>query len=95
MHDSAEQESEECRLHLREMEERDRRVVDVPKQKVVDGSVPVASVLVERYGVPPCAVEAAVGKSCNLCQHIEKTLPYHVPGEELFEEKGKEHVGYC
>ena len=76
------------------MEERDRGVVNMPKQEVVDRPVPVASVLIEGYGVPPCAVEAAVGKSCDFCQYVEETFPYDVPAEKLFEEKGEEHIGY-
>jgi hypothetical protein len=67
----------------------------MPKKEVVDRSVPVASVLIEGYGVPPCAVETAIGKSCNLRQYIEETFPYHVPAKKLFEEKRKEHIGYC
>lgn len=53
------------------MEEGYRRVVDMAEQEVVDGPVPVASVLIEGYGVPPRAIEASVGKPCDLCEYIE------------------------
>ena len=66
----------------------------MPKQEVVDRSVPVASVLIEGYRVPPRAVETAVGKTRDFCQYVEETFPYDVPAEKLFEEKGEEHIGY-
>ena len=46
-------------------------MVDMAEQEVVDRPIPVASVLVEGYGVPPRAVEASVGKPCDLREHIE------------------------
>ena len=67
-------------------------MVDVAEEEVVDGPVPVARVLVPADGVPPVAVEAAVGEAGELREHVEQTLPDHVPGEQLFEQQGQKHV---
>ena len=41
------------------------------KQEVVNGSVPVTSVLIERHGVPPCAIETSISKPGDFCQYVE------------------------
>ena len=71
MHESREQKRDKRRRRLGQVEGADRRVVDVAKQEVVDGSVPVARVLVPRDAVPPVTVEAAVGEAGEFGENIE------------------------
>lgn len=74
------------------MEKGDGGVVDVSKQEVVNGSVPVASILVKRDRVPPWAVETSVGKSRNFRQHVEQAFPDDVPTQKLLEKHGEQHI---
>ena len=70
-------------------------MVDVSEQEVVYGTVPVAGVLVKGYAVPPCSVETSIGEPCDLCEHVEQTLPYDVPAKQLLKKHREKHVGDC
>ena len=75
------------------MESADAAVVDVAEQEVVHGTIPVARVLIPGHGVPPVAVEAAVGEACDFGQDVEDAFPDDVPSEELLDEQREEHFG--
>jgi len=81
VHYRAEEEGEECGLHLGQVEKRYRRVVDVAQQEVVYRTVPVARVLVKGYTIPPGAVESAVTETCHFSEHVQKAFPDDVPAE--------------
>lgn len=70
MHAGREQESDQCGRWTREAERADGAVVDVAQQEVVDGPVPVPRELVPGDGVPPVAVEAAVGEAGEFGQGV-------------------------
>lgn len=75
MHQSTQKERHECRGLFAELESRDAGMVDVSEEEVVDGTVPVAGVLVPGYGVPPVAVEAAVGEEGAFGEDVEDAFP--------------------
>lgn len=50
-------------------------MVDVSEEEVVHGTVPVASVLVPRYAVPPVAVEASVREAGEFGEDVEDAFP--------------------
>lgn len=41
-------------------------MVDVSKQEVVNRPIPVPSILLKGYGIPPWTIEAPIGKSREL-----------------------------
>lgn len=49
-------------------------MVDMPKEEVVNRSIPIASELVPGRGIPPVGVEASVGEHCQLRKDIELKL---------------------
>jgi hypothetical protein len=51
--------------------------------------VPIPRILVEADAIPPVPIKAPVGEACDLGEHVEKTLPDDVPGQELFQEHGE------
>lgn len=68
------EERDERSCRFRQPERRDRRVVDVPQQEMVDGPVPVPRVVVEAGTVPPQAVEIPRGEQCDFGEDVEHAL---------------------
>ena len=71
MHAGREKKGDESSEGPRDAEGRDGRVVDVPEQEVVHGSVPVARELVPGRTVPPVGVEAAVREEGQFGEDVE------------------------
>jgi hypothetical protein len=58
------------------MKRRDAGVIDVSKEEIMHGTVPVAGVLVPGYAIPPVAVEASVCETGEFGEDVEDAFPY-------------------
>ena len=54
-------------------------MIDVPKQEIVNGTIPVTGVLVPSDGIPPVTVEPAIGEACHFGQDVENAFPDQIP----------------
>lgn len=52
-------------------ERRDRCMIDMAEEKIVDRPVPVSRELVPRGRIPPVRVEASIGEAGQLGQDVE------------------------
>lgn len=80
MYHCGQEECDERRNLLVDLERGDGGMIDVPQEKVVHGPVPIARELVPGHRVPPVGVEAAVGEEGELGEDVEDAFPDHVPG---------------
>lgn len=73
------EEGDECGRVLVDLHRRNRAVIDVSEKKVVDWTVPVASVLIPRDTIPPRIIETSVCKISEFREYVEDSLPDEIP----------------
>lgn len=76
MYQRRQQESYERCGFAGEMKRRDAGMVDMSKEEIMHGTIPVAGVLVPRHTIPPVAVEASVGETGEFGEDVEDAFPY-------------------
>jgi hypothetical protein len=79
MHAGAKEECNESRSVFVDFHGRDRGVVDMAKEEVVDRAVPIAGELVPGDAIPPVCVETSVCEESDFCEEVQDALPDDIP----------------
>lgn len=80
MYDGAEEESDKSSGIFVDSQARDRRVVNVSEEEIVNWAVPIASELIPGSRVPPRFVETSIGIAGQFGEEIEDAFPNNIPG---------------